>query len=102
MGESHHSSGASRAICETGGLEAMSKGHLQLCRPTASVTMTAARDTHTYCGLKLSHHLVLAFLLTGYFTISSSAYALSFLCFPQPLLLLVWLDFGFLSLCFSL
>ena len=101
MGQSHHSSGASRATCKTGGPGYVSKGHLQLCRPSASVTRTAAWDSHTYCGPKLSPHLVSAFLLTGYFAISSSAYAFSLLCFPQPPLLLVWLGFGFLSPCFS-
>ena len=60
MGESRHSSGASRAICKTGGLEYMSEGHLQLYRSRASVTVMAAQDAHTYCGLKLSSHLVLA------------------------------------------
>ena len=58
MGESRHSSGASCAICKTGGLEYMSEGHLQLYRSRASVTVMAAQDAHTYCGLKLSSHLL--------------------------------------------
>ena len=78
----------------------MSQGRLQFYRPRASVSMMAAQDIHTCCGL--SSHEVWGFLLTGHFTVSSSAYGFSLLCFPQPLLLLVWLGLGFLSLCFSL